>query len=1126
MPLPTDPFLAQQWHLGNNTPGLFDLNVRGVWDAPQGSSYTGFGIRTLVIDDGFDYNHADLAPNWDLNLDFDWDANNNGSNGENDLDPFGQATDNHGTAVAGIIGADNNGTGTVGVAFDTSLVGYRLHGFITDGWLQDVRDAIHHSAVSAQADVVNISQGIANDLNSEFGVGYAAARFDEIETSIGTAVTLGRGGLGTTIVKSAGNSRAGNFDVNADDWSNDTRQVVVAAVNQNGFVSSYSSYGAANLVSGFGTPGEVVTTDRTGAAGYNNTDFTFFNGTSAAAPMVAGVVALMYDANANLGWRDVQSILAYSSRHVGSNFGFTAGSERYVWEWNDATTWNNGGLHFSNDYGYGLVDALAAVRMAETWHIGRAAQSSVNQFTNTMDVLNAATVIPDQTSQTFNGNAFFADDVERVTVQMTFSTIFTGDLQVRVTSPNGTMSELISSAGGGNDFNGTWTFETQAFRGERANGTWSVEVTDLFAGDVLTVSDIVIRIFGADTTGDRYVYNNEFSDYDGIGGHVLTLTDTNGGIDTMDASAVTSNSIINLNAGANSTIDGVVMSIAAGTSIERAIGGDGNDSLTGNSSVNILAGRRGDDTYIVQNAADEVLEDSNSGNDVVYTTLSYQLEGNSFVEVLRPTSQSDTIAMDLVGNNIANIIIGNDGNNIIDGRGAADEMIGRAGNDTYYVNNLLDKVFESALAGQGIDRVIASVNYELNAGQEIEILEAASSGGVTPFILTGNEFRNTINGNAGNNILNGKGGNDTMFGLGGNDTYYVDDALDLVIEAAGGGNDRVLASVNYELGAGQEIETLDVVSSADTTAIMLIGNGFAQTIVGNAGQNIIDGKGAADLMFGLSGADTYFVDDAGDRIFELAIAGGGNDRVITAINYELENGQEIETLEAASSGGLESFVLIGNNFRNTVNGNAGQNVIDGKGGNDVMVGLAGNDTYYVDDNSDQVIEAAGGGNDRVLIAVSHELTAGQEIEILDVLASGATTALTLIGNAFGQTIIGNAGNNYIDGRGGVDVLCGLAGNDTFAFASIGSMGVGGNAEVILDFQTLGGDDDILDLSGLDGALTFIGNGAFTGANEVRASYTGSGYLIQINTLGASDAEGEIFLANTALGAFMGADLLV
>ena len=106
----------------------------------------------------------------------------------------------------------------------------------------------------------------------------------------------------------------------------------------------------------------------TGADGENNTDYRFLAGTSFATPMVSGVVALMYEANPNLGWRDVQSILANSARHVGSEIGSgPAFDERYAWGWNDANTWNGGGLHFSNDYGYGLVDALAAVRLAETW---------------------------------------------------------------------------------------------------------------------------------------------------------------------------------------------------------------------------------------------------------------------------------------------------------------------------------------------------------------------------------------------------------------------------------------------------------------------------------------------------------------------------------------------------------------------------------------------------------------------------------------------------------------------------------------------------------------------------------------------------------------------------------------
>ena len=235
--------------------------------------------------------------------------------------------------------------------------------------------------------MVNISLGFVN--TSQFGFGISSVRF-EIESAIANAVTYGRDGLGLTIVKSAGNNRSYNYDVNADDWANDTRQVLVGAVDQDGFVSSYSSYGAALLVSAFGTSGEVATTDRTGAAGGSGDYTFFFNGTSAAAPMVSGIVALMCEANSGLGWRDVQSILANSARHVGSELGAApAGFERYAWQWNASETWNGGSMHFSNDYGYGLVDALAAVRLAETWHFGNEAQTTANEHFCSVDMLDS-----------------------------------------------------------------------------------------------------------------------------------------------------------------------------------------------------------------------------------------------------------------------------------------------------------------------------------------------------------------------------------------------------------------------------------------------------------------------------------------------------------------------------------------------------------------------------------------------------------------------------------------------------------------------------------------------------------------------------------------------------------------
>ena len=190
--------------------------------------------------------------------------------------------------------------------------------------------------------------------------------------------------------------------------------------------------------------------------------------------MVSGVVALMYDANDGLGWRDVQSILAASARHVGSEIGDDpARDERFAWGWNGAATWNGGGQHFSNDYGYGLVDARAAVRLAESWQLtGAAAATSLDEAATRLDLLDEETVIPDgdRDGITFDG-ALAADHlVERVSVRIAFSSTFLGDLEVYLISPAGTRSRLVADVGDWQSFKGYWTFESQAFRGERVGG--------------------------------------------------------------------------------------------------------------------------------------------------------------------------------------------------------------------------------------------------------------------------------------------------------------------------------------------------------------------------------------------------------------------------------------------------------------------------------------------------------------------------------------------------------------------------------------------------------------------------------------------------------------------------------
>jgi hypothetical protein len=152
----------------------------------------------------------------------------------------------------------------------------------------------------------------------------------------------------------------------------------------------------------------------------------------------------------------------------------------------------------------------------------------------------------------------------------------------------------------------------------------------------------------------------------------------------------------------------------------------------------------------------------------------------------------------LYGGSETDLLIGGDGDDLINGGTEADTMAGDAGNDKFIVDNLSDVVVESIGKGTA-DRVYASVSYQLASGEEIEILNTSSNGGVGAINLVSNGFVQTIVGNAGANILNGLGGADTMQGLGGDDKYHIDNANDVVVEAVAGGTDRVYTSASYSL---------------------------------------------------------------------------------------------------------------------------------------------------------------------------------------------------------------------------------------------------------------------------------------------------------------------------------------
>jgi subtilisin-like proprotein convertase family protein len=594
--LPSDTLFAQQWYLRNTISGEFDLNVADVWD-----DYTGKGIKVVVMDDGFEHTHPDLSPNYDTTLDYDYGQD------DDDAAPFYTTggRDNHGTAVMGIIGAASNGTGIVGVAYGSTLIGARIdYGVDADTWTANYVAALT-DAMNNGASVVNMSFGGSSDFDTYTGTANLIRETD----AIADVLANGRDGLGLILVKSAGNSRGAQTDVNHNQTDNHSGSIIVAAIDRDGYVSEYSSYGSAILVSAFGSPyaGEIVTTDRFGSAGYNasgDSDYTFkFNGTSAAAPMVSGIAALVLDANSALGWRDMQTILASTARHVGSAVdGVTRTDfEQNSWDFNGATKWNGGGMHFSRDYGYGLVDAFAAVRLAESW---TASATSLNEKKATLDLLDATQVIPDGdlAGITFTGSMTGKIEVERVTVTLGLNAVYTEDLDIYLIGPDGKKLLLAQdqSDNWSDYYNGTFTYHSQAFRGMEANGEWSVQIVDDASGGAISVSDVKIEVFGsASGKKDTYIYTDEFSRY--LDTHSTVLRDSDGGNDTLNAAAMTSAISINL-ARSKGAIDGTKISIL---NIENVYGGAGEDVIRGSKGANDIAGGRGADKLTGHKGADD-----------------------------------------------------------------------------------------------------------------------------------------------------------------------------------------------------------------------------------------------------------------------------------------------------------------------------------------------------------------------------------------------------------------------------------------------------------------------------------------------------------------------------------------
>jgi hypothetical protein len=229
---------------------------------------------------------------------------------------------------------------------------------------------------------------------------------------------------------------------------------------------------------------------------YTNT----MGGTSAATPVVTGVIALILEANPALTWRDVKHILASSARQIDASrpavsVALTGGA--YAAE--PAWTTNFVGYKFHNWYGFGMVDAAAAVTMATTYTAG-----SLGTLVNTgwipSPVLSLAILDNDVSgaSDTLPVPVTPVTTVEAVQIRVSATHTYTGDLGIELTSPSGTRSVLknIRDGFGPDDDLTEMILLSNAFYGEPAAGNWTLKVVDGNAADQGTLTGWAIRIYG------------------------------------------------------------------------------------------------------------------------------------------------------------------------------------------------------------------------------------------------------------------------------------------------------------------------------------------------------------------------------------------------------------------------------------------------------------------------------------------------------------------------------------------------------------------------------------------------------------------------------------------------------
>jgi len=347
-----DTDFNQLWGLLNNSNNSLDINACDAWTITEGN-----GVNVAVLDQGVYKTHNDLNANIST---LSYDTQNGSS-----PSVFTSGRD-HGTHVSGTIAAEgNNNLQVVGVAPQSSIMSISHTLSVTPNISQELANGLNWAWQNG-AEVINNSWG------DQGGAFFGQLQSALLENAIVNTLTLGRSGLGTVVVFAAGNqSPAIDYPASFHDDI-----ICTGAMTSTGTRSSFSGFGGdLDLVA----PGSAIlsTIPTNGTASWD--------GTSMAAPHTAGVAALILSVNNSLTNIDINNIIEQSAQKVRTDiytYSTTGGRPNGTW---------------NNQMGYGLLDAHAAVVLAQSFGCPANASVTTNVNTGTLTQEAANTIIATNT---------------------------------------------------------------------------------------------------------------------------------------------------------------------------------------------------------------------------------------------------------------------------------------------------------------------------------------------------------------------------------------------------------------------------------------------------------------------------------------------------------------------------------------------------------------------------------------------------------------------------------------------------------------------------------------------------------------------------------------------------------